>query len=68
VHVSIGGASRDTARTTFHLGVHFVAGTIKVTTSPRDARSQRRPDGYTVFAESGCDYYSCVYNRRSLWS
>ena len=62
VHVSIGGASRDTARTTFHLACISSLGTIKVTTvTTVTPGANVDPDGYTVFAESGCDYYSCVY-------
>jgi len=62
VHVSIGGATRDTARTTFHLACISSLGTIKVTTvTTVTPGANVDPDGYTVFAESGCDYYSCVY-------
>jgi Tol biopolymer transport system component len=62
VHVSIGGLTRDTARTTFHVACISSLGTIKVTTvTTVTPGANVDPDGYTVFAESRCDYYSCVY-------
>ncbi len=62
VHVSIGGLTRDTARTTFHLACVSSLGTIKVSTvTTVTPGANVDPDGYTVFVESGCDYYYCSY-------
>ena len=62
VHVSVGGATRDTARTTFAVTCLATTGVLKITTTTTG--TELDPDGYGVYVDENCyGYYGyyCYY-------
>jgi Tol biopolymer transport system component len=65
VTVASGGATRDTARTTFNVSCVSRNGTLRITTATSGVDLD--PDGYTVVVDETCDsyYYPYCYD---LWN
>ena len=59
VSVTVGGTTRDTARTTFVVTCVATTGSLKVTTTTSGAEID--PNGYVVFGDEYCDYYYGYY-------
>ncbi|HWC74959.1 MAG TPA: hypothetical protein VG454_13570, partial [Gemmatimonadales bacterium] len=59
IAVTIGGATRDTARSTFNVSCASKNGTLRITTVTSGVDLD--PDGYTVVVDEQCDYYYYSY-------